>query len=321
MNFLVLAAGTRNKVVQYFKETFEGQGLVIATDASKLGPAIYDADKYYIVPPITAPGYIDVILDICKKEKIDGVLSLIDPELSLLAANEEKFKAVGTTVIGSSYDLCEMALDKMQMYEWLKSHGYNCARSWMNVEEFYKAVEAGEVSYPVFVKPYRGSASISISKAYDKETVDLLFAHSEDLMIQEFLKGQEIGADVYIDLISGEVVSIFTKKKILMRAGETDKAVSFKDPELFKLVEGFVLEAGYRGQIDIDIFDVDGKYIISEVNPRFGGGYPHAFEAGCNHMQLILNNLNGVANKKNIGDYEDGIYMMKYNEVKIVKKL
>ena len=183
MNFLILAAGTRNKIVQYFKRTFDGIGTVIATDASELGPAIYDADKHYIVPYITAPGYINVILDICKKEKIDGVLSLIDPELSLLAANEEKFKAVGTTVVGSSYDLCEMALDKMQMYEWLKLHGYNCAKSWRDKEEFYKAVKAGEVSYPVFVKPYRGSASISISKVYDKENVDLLFGHSKDLMI------------------------------------------------------------------------------------------------------------------------------------------
>jgi carbamoyl-phosphate synthase large subunit len=134
-------------------------------------------------------------------------------------------------------------------------------------------------------------------------------------MIQEFLDGQEIGADVYIDMISGEIVSIFTKKKIKMRAGETDKAVSFKDPALFELVEKFVEEAGYKGQIDIDIFDVNGTYYISEVNPRFGGGYPHAFESGCDHMSLILNNLEGKANQKNIGTYDDGIYMMKYNEV------
>ena len=139
-------------------------------------------------------------------------------------------------------------------------------------------------------------------------------------MVQEFLNGQEIGADVYIDMISGEVVSIFTKTKIKMRAGETDKAVSFKDEKLFALIENFVKEAGYRGQIDIDIFDIDGKYYISEVNPRFGGGYPHAYECGCDHMKLILNNLQGNVNKKNIGTYEEGIYMMKYNEVKIVKK-
>lgn len=162
MNILILAAGTRNKIVQYFRNTVRDDGEVVATDSSKLGPAIYDADKYYIVPPITASGYLDVILSICKKEKIHGILSLIDPELSLLAANEEKFKAIGTTVIGSSYELCELALDKYRMYQWLASRGYNCARSWMERDKFYKEVKEGGITYPVFVKPAYGSATISI---------------------------------------------------------------------------------------------------------------------------------------------------------------
>lgn len=85
MNILILSAGTRNKIVQYFKKTLEGKGNVICTDMSELAPSIYEADKHYIVPRMTAPGYLEAILDICKKEKIDGVLSLIDPELSLLA--------------------------------------------------------------------------------------------------------------------------------------------------------------------------------------------------------------------------------------------
>ena len=84
-NILILSAGTRNKVVQAFKKELEGKGKVIATDCSNIGPAIYDADKCYIVPRIDAPDYIDCILDICKKEEISGVLSLIDPEVSLLA--------------------------------------------------------------------------------------------------------------------------------------------------------------------------------------------------------------------------------------------
>ena len=137
-------------------------------------------------------------------------------------------------------------------------------------------------------------------------------------MIQEFLKGQEIGADVYIDMITGEVVSIFTKKKLKMRAGETDKAVSFKDEKLFELIKRFVSEAGYRGQIAIDI---DGEYYISEVNPRFGGGYPHAYECGVNHMKLIVNNLEGKANECVIGEnYDNGVYMMKYNEIMMNKE-
>lgn len=321
INILILSAGTRNKIVQYFKKTLEGEGSVVATDCSAIAPAIYDADKYYIVPRMSEPGYIDVIIGICKKERITGVLSLIDPELSLLAEHTADFQAVGTTVIGSSYELCEMSLDKYQMYKWLSKYSYNCAKSYMNKDEFYKDVDAGKLTYPVFVKPAKGSASIAISKVYDKETVDLLFDHDEGLMIQEFLNGQEIGADVYIDMISGEVVSIFTKKKIKMRAGETDKSVSFKDDKLFDLIEKFVLEAGYKGQIDIDIFEIDGEYYISEVNPRFGGGYPHAYEAGSDHMKLILENLKGIENRNVVGQYEDGVYMMKYNEVCIKEGL
>lgn len=317
MNILILSVGTRNKVVQYFRRAIGDYGIVVATDCSNIAPAIYEADKYYIVPRMNEPEYIDVVIDICKKENIKGVLSLIDPELSLLAQNKERFEAVGVTVIGSSYDLCEMALNKWAMYLWLVEHGYNCAKSYIKKNEFFADVEAGIAKYPVFVKPICGSASVAISKVYDKETIELLFSHNDNLMIQEFLNGQEIGVDCYIDMISGQVASIFTKKKLIMRAGETDKAVSFKDEKLFTLVKRFVNECGFVGQIDIDIFDVGGEYYISEVNPRFGGGYPHAYECGCDHMTLIKNNLLGKENVPCIGKYDEGIYMMKYNELMI----
>lgn len=324
-NILVLSCGTRNKIIRYLKNTLTLEsgariGNVIATDMSSIAPAIYEADRFYIVKRITEEGYIDSILDLCKKEHISAVFSLIDPELSLLAEHKEEFEAIGTTVITSSYELCEMSLNKIEMYKWLLKYGYNTARSYSDKNAFYADLECGVINYPVFVKPVCGSASIAISKVYDKETVEYLFAHNDNLMIQEYLNGQEIGADVYVDLLSGEVVSIFTKKKLMMRAGETDKAVSFKDEKLFSLIKKFVKEAGYRGQIDIDIFDICGEYYISEVNPRFGGGYPHAYECGCDHMKLILNNLFGIVNEVCIGNYEENVFMMKYNEVLITKQ-
>ena len=320
MNILILSAGTRNKIVQYFKECLKGEGKVIATDMSAFAPAIYEADKFYLVPRISEPGYIDLVLDICAKEEIDGVLSLIDPELSLLAQHQAEFAKLGVKIIGSSYELCEMALDKMAMYKFCVANDFKTARSWNDLESFKEEFLAQKIDFPVFVKPQKGSASIAISKVYDLATLEFMFNHkqsNEQLMIQEFLNGQEIGADVYIDLISHEVVSIFTKKKMVMRAGETDKAVSFKDEKLFNLIEKFVNKAGFVGQIDIDIFEIDGEYYISEVNPRFGGGYPHAYECGVNHMKLIINNLKGLTNKKSSYDYEDDVYMMKYNEIMI----
>lgn len=315
MNVLVLSCGTRNKIIQYLKKELNGKGKVVATDCSHIAPALYEADCYYIVPRISEPGYIERILEICEKEKIKGVFSLIDPELSLIAKEKERFDKLGVMLINSPYELCELTLDKWQMFCWLKEKGYLCANSYLNVEDFMKAKNQGHDRFPVFVKPVRGSASIAISKVNDEETLRLLCNQSEDLMIQEYLDGQEIGVDCYIDMLSHEVISIFAKKKLVMRAGETDKAVSFKDEKLFELVKKFVKEAGFVGQIDIDIFEKDGQYYISEVNPRFGGGYPHAYESGANHMDYIIRNLNGLPNQPDIGNYRTDVYMMKYNEV------
>ena len=145
----------------------------------------------------------------------------------------------------------------------------------------------------------------------------MLFDLYDDLMIQEYMDGQEYGADVYMDMISGRCTSIFVKKKIKMRAGETDKSVSFKDEKLFELIRHFAETCGFCGMIDIDIFEIDGVYYISEVNPRFGGGYPHAYACGVNMPAAVFRNLAGQENVVEIGAYAENICMMKYNEIAI----
>ena len=314
-NILILSAGTRDKVVQYFKKELGSQGKIIATDCSNIAPAIYDADLAYLVPPITAEGYIEKVLEICRKEEITGVFSLIDPELSLLAKERARFEEIGVTPVVSSYDLCETCLDKYRMYQLLQENGIRTAKCYIDRKEFMKAKKAGEISYPVFVKPQKGSASININRVTTDAEIETLFCIYDDLMIQEYMNGQEYGADVYIDLISGKCTSIFLKKKIKMRAGETDKSVSVKDPELFERIRAFVEKCGFRGMIDIDLFLIDGKWYLSEVNPRFGGGFPHAYGCGVNTPAAVIRNLQGQENPVTIGDYAEGIYMMKYNEV------
>lgn len=319
MNILILSCGTRNKIVQYFKKELGERGLVMATDCSELAPALYDADKYFIVPRMNEEGYLDVILSICKENNIKAVLSLIDPELNLLAALKQDFLAIGTIPIVSEWDVVDMCFNKYSMYEFLIQNGFKTVKSYIDLDVFYKDLEAGIINFPVFVKPVRGSASININKVTTKEEVELLFARYDNLMIQEFMDGTEYGADVYIDMLSGEPVAIFSKEKILMRAGETDKSVSVRDENLFELIKRFVKKAGFKGIIDIDIFKVNGEYYISEVNPRFGGGYPHAYECGVNVPRMIINNINGKANDEVIGNYDEDIYMMKFNEIKIIK--
>lgn len=320
INILILSCGTRNKIVQYFKKELGNRGSVMAADCSELAPALYDADKHFIVPRLDNNEYLDIVLSICKENQIKGVLSLIDPELSLLAMYKEKFLEIGTTPIISNYDIVEMCFDKYSLFLFLVNNGFKTIRSYIDKQKFYQDIESGVIDYPVFVKPIKGSASININKVINKEEIELLFNRYDNLMIQEYINGIEYGADVYIDMITGEPVAIFTKEKIKMRAGETDKSVSIKDEKLFELIKKFVNKLHLRGIIDIDIFKVGDEYYISEVNPRFGGGYPHAYECGVNVPKMIINNLDGKKNKELIGQYEEGIYMMKFSEVRIIEK-
>jgi len=317
MNILVLSCGTRNKVMQYFKKALSNKGMLFATDCSKLAPALYEADKFFIVPRMTDARYIDIILNICKQHEIDAVFSLIDPELSLLAKNRERFLEIGTIPVVSDYDVVEMCFDKVQTMNKLNQLGLNVIKTYTDKEEFYKDIDNGSIQYPVFVKPRKGSASININKVYNKETVEALYSISDDLIIQEFMNGTEYGVDAYIDLITGETVSVFIKEKLKMRAGETDKAVSIHDDELTKIILKFTNNVKFRGMIDIDVFKTGDKYYISEINPRFGGGYPHAYECGVDETSMLINNITGTVNPIRVGEYQEGVYMMKFNEVMI----
>ena len=316
MNILILSCGTRNKLVQYFKGEGNGFDRVIGTDCSAYAPALYETDKYYLVPRMTSPDYLDIILKICEEEKIDAVLPLQEDELFLIASHKERFTKKGICPIVSSPEAVELCRDKYVFYHHLVKHGLPVLPTCDSFDTFRKCYEDGRMNFPVFVKPIRGCGSTGIQKVEHMELLEVLCKYSsDDLLIQSFAEGEEYGVDLYVDMLSHKPVSIFIKKKLRMRAGETEKSVSVKDETLFDLVKQTAETLSLSGPVDMDIFCVDGKYYISEINPRFGGGYPHAYSCGVNFPQLIAANLSGKENTDTIGSYEDGICMLKYTDL------
>lgn len=321
LNILILSCGTRNKVVEYFKRELSGDGRVIATDCSELAPALYEADKYYLVPSIKEKGYVDRILEICEEEKVDVLFSLIDPELEILSKSKKHFLKKGIIPVVSDSNVIQTCFDKYKMFEFCSSNEIPTVFTYGCLSYFLEEYAEKKIDFPVFVKPRCGSCSTDAQIVSSLEKLKLLCEQDSELIIQEYVNGTEFGADVYVDLLSGEIVSIFTKQKLRMRAGETDKSVSVKNEELFDLIEVFVKKLGAVGYIDIDIFKTEKGYLISEVNPRFGGGYPHAYECGVNFPKYLINNVKGIENKRNIGAYEEGVFMMKYLDIKIISDM
>lgn len=322
MNYLMLSVGRRGELMKDFRSSMEEGSRIIATDNSPYAPALYFADKQYIVPRIDAPEYMDVILGICKKEQINAVTTFIDPEIMLLAENRERFAEIGVEVLAPYTETAKLCFDKYEMFKYLREHAIRTAMTWGTFEEVKTALDAGEVSLPVFVKPRTGSGSVGARKVMDLETLHAAFEQDPSLIAQELMTGEgcfDLDADVYIDTISHKPVAIFSKRKISTTIGGANKTISFKDQKLFDFAQEALSKFKFNGPIDADFFYKNGEYYLSEVNPRFGGAYLHAYGAGVDFIKLIDRNLKGLENEVQIGDYEEGVVMMMYDSV-VIKK-
>jgi len=319
MNILMCSVGRRGELLKDFKNSMSENSKIIATDLSPYAPALYFADKSYLVPGIEDPSYIDTIIDICKKEQINAITTFIDPEIEILAKNRNRFSELGIVVLAPYEETATLCFDKYKMFKKLSSCGIPTVMTWGTIEEFDEARAAGTVDFPVFVKPRTGSGSVGARKVFNYDILLESMKEDPSLIIQEFMDCEDLDADVYIDTVTHEAVSAFSKRKIETRIGGASKTVSFKDEKLFSFISEIVKVLKFNGPVDMDFFYHNGEYYLSEINPRFGGAYLHAYGAGVDFIKLIEKNLNGEANEATFGDYEEGIVMMMYDSV-VIKK-
>lgn len=313
----MLSVGRRGELLKNFRQSLDQDSRIIATDLSPFAPALYFADEKYLVPRIDDPTYINRILEICRKEKIDAVATFIDPEIEILAKNRSLFSEIGVELLVPYERTAALCFDKYKMFMHLLKHKIPTVMTWGTIEEFYDAYKKNEIDFPVFVKPRTGSGSVGARKVYDSESLEEVMKEDPSLIIQEFMDCEDLDADVYIDTISHEAVAAFSKRKLETRIGGASKTVSFKDDRLFDFIVTIAKSFKFNGPVDMDFFYKNGQYYLSEINPRFGGAYLHAYGAGVDFIKLIEKNLNGEKNRPNLGDYDEGIVMMMYDSVVI----
>jgi carbamoyl-phosphate synthase large subunit len=107
------------------------------------------------------------------------------------------------------------------------------------------------------------------------------------LVLQEWLPGPEYGIDVVNDL-HGRHVTTFCRRKLGMRAGETDRAVTVVDAQLEELGKAIGQRLGHVGNLDCDLIATDRGWLVLDLNPRFGGGYPFSHLAGANLPAALI---------------------------------
>lgn len=318
MNLLITSVGIRGYLIRYFREALKNRGNVFTADCNEYAPALYDGDGYFLIPDISNKHYISELAAICEKSEIDGIISLNDLELPILAQNKSKFSERGVEVIVSSPQVIDICYDKYQTFRFLTENGFSTPKTYISLEKALREIENGEAEFPLLIKPRKGSASAGIKKITNIKALKNEFIDNKDTLIQEFIKGDEYGIDAFNNSHL-EPVAIFAKKKIKMRAGETDKATSIYDKKMIETMKKLAKSLGFYGPADIDLFKRDGKYIIMEINPRFGGGYPLSHALGAKFPEKVISLINKEELASDYYEYTENVLMMKQYEIVIRK--
>jgi carbamoyl-phosphate synthase large subunit len=332
---MLTCAGRRNYLVKFFQEALNGRGQVFAADASADAPALQQAEKSFILPPLNQAAYIDTLLTLCQRHSVLLLIPLNDLELPLLAKHSARFREVGTIPVISSPEVVDVCFDKWRTLRFLEASDLEAPYTYLSLADTREALAQGDITFPLVVKPRWGTASIGIQYSDDDEELGLDYTLAKKRLPKTFLReinatdpercilfqkrlcGQEYGLDVVNDL-DGHYVCTFVKRKLAMRAGETDRAITVKSDWLEGIGEVIGRKLGHIGVLDCDaIVTEDGCYVL-DMNSRFGGGYPFSHIAGANLPAVLLAWANWERPDSRWLRVEPNIMASKYDELVVV---
>jgi len=319
INILFEASGRRVSLVRQFMAALQELGLegrALTADNSASAPAHYAGDGRIIAPLCTDTDYIPWLLEVCRREGVRLLVPLIDTVLPVLAQHRQAFAAAGTKLLTSDPATIRIGQNKVATHGFFRAHGFRTPRLFTpeEVEAFTKA------DLPVFVKPPEGSASIGAARIDTLEQLRFHRQEAPDLLVLEFVRGQEFTIDVYVDF-TGEPRCAVPRKRLEVRAGEVSKAMTVRDEAIIvQSMEAARKLPGAIGVITLQCLKTPaGDIVFIEMNPRFGGGYPLSWHAGAKYPKWILEELIGREPNHAAGRcWKDNLCMLRYDDEIII---
>lgn len=318
MRILFTSPGRRVELIKAFRENAPAGSMLYGADFDRTCPASFFLDGLFEVPFKIDDAYITRLLEICINNKIDLLIPLIDPELLPLAKAKEEFSKVGTIVMISNMEMIEISRDKFKTFERMNQIGIPSPKTILG-----KDFSSDSVSYPIILKPRNGSSSKGLFVINDKNQLPSPNIYkNEDYIAQELIKGYEVTVDILCD-DHGRYIEGVQRKRLKVRGGEVERAVTIKERTLHLLVERLVEELRPFGVINAQfMFDERREsYTLMEINPRFGGGYPLAYYAGANYPKMLIRIIAGEEIEYTPMSYEEGKYMLRYDEAVYTREL
>jgi carbamoyl-phosphate synthase large subunit len=175
MNILFSCAGRRNYLIRFFREALNGSGTIIATDMNLHASAMVEADTAEIVPEVYAPNYIDKLIEVCCRHKVQTIIPLNDLDLPILTNSKSRFQKINVFPLVSDFDIIDICFDKWKTSQFLQKIGLKTPRTYITLAEVTKAIKMEELCFPLVVKPRWGSGSIGIEIVYNIDELKLAY--------------------------------------------------------------------------------------------------------------------------------------------------
>jgi carbamoyl-phosphate synthase large subunit len=299
---LFTCAGQRVDIVRAFRAA---GAVALAVDADELAPALYHADRRVVVPRIADPGYVDAIVELVREHDVRLVVPLNDLDHPLLSRAREQLEPA--VLLLPDAEVCDRMSDKLEAHHFFVDRGIASPRSW-SPEEVPE-----DARYPVLVKARQGFGSRHIYRADDPEQLEFFLGYTDVAsFVQERCLGEEISIDVFCDL-DGRCLNAIPRTMLLSKGGESIKGASIRDSELIEYGRLVSETVAIKGPANVQCFrEPDGSLPVTDVNTRFGGGFPLPFAAGSRYPELALALARGESPEPRLGEFEEGVYMTRF---------
>jgi carbamoyl-phosphate synthase large subunit len=306
---LLTGVGKRYDIVA----CFAALTTTIAADPNPLAPAQYAAHVRVAPPPIADPAYVPTLAEICERHGVGAVVPLTDLDIEVLARASEQS---GLPALVPSSEIARATYDKYEAHLLLTRLGLPSPPTVLPGAE--------PPSYPVVVKPRRGSGARSIHFARDPAERDFFVRYleagragmeGEPVMVQRAMGGPELSIDCLGDL-EGRCLNAIPRTMLESRGGESIKGAAIRDPELIELGRRVMEALAVRGPATIQVFrDPEVGLRITDVNTRFGGAFPaptYAALPGRTYPELIVRMAAGERIAPHVGEFDEGRTFTRY---------
>ena len=299
---LFTCAGQRVDIVTAFRDA---GATTVAADVDQLAPAFYHADRFALVPRVDDPFYVEALRNLVELHDVRLIVPLTDLDHLVLAQARDDLS--GAVVLVPGPETIERCADKYLAHRFFEEQGVGSPPTWLPTEV------PGSIRFPVLVKARKGFGSRHIYRADNQTELDFFLRYTTaDSMVQCVCHGEEFSIDVFCDL-DGRCLGAVPRTMIESKGGESIKGMTIKDLDLIEFGVRVSEDLQIIGPANVQCFrEPDGELQVTDVNPRFGGGFPLPTAAGSRYPELALALANGEQPEPRLGDFREGVVMTRF---------